>query len=98
MQNTMRVMAEIGQQHLNNVRDLNIHEEKELNELAKECKQKVNHESDEQKEVRVRKKVVELIQPTKHVPINYFCAKYNKKAEHKNKDNIFQVFIDNTVM
>ena len=49
-QNVLCVMAKIGQWHVSNACDLNIHEAKELNVLAKDYTPKVNHKRDDQKE------------------------------------------------
>ena len=68
-------MIEIGQFQVSDVCDLNVHEEKESSALTKECKLKLNHESDDQNGARLGRKVGEWTQPTNHAPINYLFKK-----------------------
>ena len=90
-------MAEIGQWHVNNVCDLNMHEEKGLNALTKDHTMKVHHKS-RKNEVRVGKKVEDLIQPAKHLPIIHVFKKHDNKEKHNDNGNRFNIFIDNTVI
>ena len=75
-----------------------MHEAKGLNLLAKERTPKINHKSDEQKELRVKKEVRRLNSAYNSCSYYIFLLNHNNKVDHTKTNNRFNVFADNAVI